>query len=68
MKVEVNGASITLSELFCEIEIKTEDGHRFGISQRDTGLEIMCPDGTLVGVKVGEDGKTFVERDCKMIK
>ena len=51
---------VTLSEVFNGIGILTEDKHLFGIAQRDTGLEIVCPDGAMVEIKINEQGKPFV--------
>jgi hypothetical protein len=48
---EVRG-DIHVTEIFNALVIKTEDGHQFGLCQRDSGLEIHCPDGTLVGIKI----------------
>ena len=53
-----------LSSVFNGIVIATEDGH-FGIAQRDTGIEIKTPDGSLVGVKVDRTGRVAVEIDGK---
>jgi len=51
---------VTLSEVFNGVGIFTEDKHLFGVAQRDTGLEVKCPDGAMVEIKVDEQGNTFV--------
>jgi len=50
----------TLSKVFNGIEILTEDNHKFGIAQRDTGIEVKCPDGAMIEIKIDEEGDTFV--------
>lgn len=64
---ELVGVSAELTEVFCGIFIHTEDGHRFGIAQRDFGLEIICPDRAVINVQVDEHGKTFVTRNGKPV-
>ncbi len=59
LEAEISG-KVTLSKVFSGIGIRTEGGALFGIAQRDSGLEITCPDGTHVGVKIYEGG----ERVC----
>ena len=70
MKIEVDSSGeVTLSEVFNGVGMRTVEGVVYGICQRDSGLEITSPDGTLVGVKrpqlaVGaQDKETFVEID-----
>jgi hypothetical protein len=74
---------VTLSKIFNGVKIVTEDGAEFGVCLRDTGLEIKCPGGELVGVKLcskdhhamrdtGEvayvkQGEMFVERNGQVI-
>lgn len=59
--VTVDGP-VTLSKVFSGVGIRTEDGLCFGIAQRDTGLEIRCPDGALIGIKVSlPSGETYIE-------
>ena len=67
LKAEVGVALVTLSKVFSGIEIVTEEGQAFGIAQRDNGLEITAPDGTMVGVKLNRTGKTVVERNCEVV-
>jgi hypothetical protein len=64
---------VTLSKIFNGVKIRTEDGTEFGIALRDSGLEITCPDGTMVGVKLHGPARSsyatqaFIERNGKVI-
>lgn len=51
---------VTLSKVFNGVGILTEDEHLFGVSQRDSGLEVVCPDGAMIEIKINEQGKPFV--------
>lgn len=57
---QIKYGKVVLTKVFNGVEILTEDNHRFGIAQRDTGLEIICPDGAMVEVKIDDNGNTFV--------
>ena len=63
---------VELREVFTGVGIVTAAGRQFGIAQRDSGLEITCPDGTLIGVKLrhenSDDPGVYLERDCKVIE
>jgi len=65
--MEVPGGTVHLSNVFSGVEIETLDDGSYGICQRDSGLEIQCPDGTLVGVKVDTEGKVVIERGCRVV-
>jgi hypothetical protein len=73
LEAKLGIANVTLSEVFSGISIKTEDGAEYGVALRDSGLEIVCPDGALVGVKRyegsqrREHGETFVEFNCQFV-
>lgn len=73
---------VTLSKVFNGVLIRTEEGDEFGVALRDTGLEIKCPDGTVIGVMLCRTyvkiptpgasldlkvGDVFVERNGKVI-
>ncbi len=58
---------VTLSKVFNGVAIRTEDGAEFGIALRDTGLEIHCPDGTMVGIKQLPGGETFITRTGEVV-
>ena len=66
-RMELSGHSVCLSEMFNGVLVTTTDPNVFGICQRDNGLEITAPDGTVVGVKVGHLGKTVIERNGKVV-
>jgi hypothetical protein len=78
LEAEITG-HVTISEVFTGVGIVTEDGAVFGVALRDSGLEIKCPDGTLVGIKRFEGGEiavsgkppvkgqTFIERNCEFL-
>ena len=62
--MEVPGGTVHLSNVFSGVGIETLDDGVFGVCQRDSGLEITCPDGTLVGVKLdSETGEVVIERN-----
>ena len=65
--MEVPGGTVHLSNVFNGVGIETLDDGVFGVCQRDSGLEIQCPDGTLVGVKLDTEGKVVIERGCKVV-
>ena len=72
-------ACVRITQAFSAVMIETEDGALYGVALRDSGLEIVCPDGALVGIKrhyadgrdlEGRDlkeGGTFLERNGKVV-
>jgi hypothetical protein len=65
VEAEIAG-TVTLSEVFAGISIVTEDdgatgSQRFGIVQRDSGLEIYCPDGAMLEIGITDSGETCVK-------
>jgi hypothetical protein len=62
-ELELNPGSgqVVLSKVFNPVGIRTEDDGVFYVCQRDSGLEIKCPNGALIGVKMTEGGRVLVE-------
>lgn len=66
-------ACVRITQAFNSVVIETEDGARYGVALRDSGLEIACPDKTLVGIKRYGDGfkhkkgDTFLERNGELL-
>ena len=70
---------VVLSKVFNPVTILTEDGHRFHVCQRGSGIEVTSPDGTLVGIMTYEGtevlfggvlakkGQAFLERDGRVV-
>jgi len=74
MRIDVDADfKIILSEIFSGIGIKTTEGVTYGVCLRDSGLEIICPDGTFVSVKRNnyepepQGGETYVEIDGRQV-
>jgi len=72
-ELQPGNACVRIARAFNAVVFETEDGARYGVALRDSGLEIVCPDEVLVAVKRldsregGEGGETFVERDGRFI-
>ena len=71
-EAKVSG-EVILSEAYSGLGIRTIEGVVYGVALRDSGLEIVCPDGTLVGIKrlnyesEPQRGETFVEVDGRTV-
>ncbi len=64
-------ACVRITQAFNTVVIETEDGARYGVALRDSGLEVVCPDKTLVGIKrydgVTLGNETFIERNGEVL-
>jgi len=58
--LEVSGPA-ELSSVFSPVTIVTEEGKRFHVCQRDSGIEVKCPDGALVAIYLNADGSTNMQ-------
>jgi hypothetical protein len=59
MEADISG-EVFLSKVFEGVIITTEENQRFGVCQRDSGLEVNCPDGAMVEIKFDEAGEVYV--------
>lgn len=59
MEADISG-DVIFSEVFNGLSIVTEEDQRFGICQRGSGIEIVCPDGAMIEIKINEEGETYV--------
>lgn len=71
-EAKVSG-EVILSEVYSGFGIRTTEGVVYSVCLRDSGLEIICPDGALVGVKrknydsEPQGNETFIERDGRVV-